>query len=181
MAKPLLGSRFMRGQEQHQQALGEWLTADTAKAFSRHDMNWVGIIHAAADAGVLPSLYLNSAKPPLSSQLPEEIKDLLFTVHQLNTDRNRTALDQAQQVASALNLLGVQPVALKGLANILAGIYPDVGARYLADIDLLVPAVQFPAAVAAFQSLGYTTDSAHRSNSTSAIAIHPSRGPIPWR
>ncbi len=122
---------------------------------------WDNLIQIAANSSILTSLQQSSAKMPLGIQPPEEIATLLSTVHTLNTERNRIALAQAQEFAAALNDVAIQPVALKGLANIIVGIYPDLGSRYLADIDLLVPTHQFPAAVAIFQNLGYSTEPTH--------------------
>lgn len=100
---------------------------------------------------ILPSTDLNS----------QTIATLLKAVHTLNTERNQTALKQIHELTVALNTARIQPVALKGLANILTGIYPDLGTRYLADLDLLIPKNQFPAAIAVFQSLDYATLPAH--------------------
>jgi Uncharacterised nucleotidyltransferase len=141
----------------HRPALCHWLAGSAEKAEPMTASDWPHFVQWASDSGVLPALQPASDKPPLNLQLPEDIADLLATVHSLNTDRNRTALSQVEQIAAGLNRVGVQPVALKGLANILTEIYPDLGTRYLADIDLLVPENQFPAALAVFHELGYTT------------------------
>jgi hypothetical protein len=79
----------------------------------------------------------------------------------MNARRNQTALDQVAELARVLNAVGIEPIALKGLAQILACIYPDLGTRYLIDIDLLVPQGQLPVVIAASESLGYQADRDH--------------------
>jgi hypothetical protein len=161
MATSPPGAQFMRQPCGDRIALCQWLTASAPTLLPTKNTNWDNLIHTAAEAGILPFLYTIATKIPLGDELPKDIANVLSTVYTLNTDRNHTALAQVQELAFALNRVGIQPVVLKGLANILAGVYPDVGVRYLADIDLLVSPDEFPAAIAAFRKLGYATSPAH--------------------
>lgn len=146
-------------------ALCDWLTNRRVHAgtFPNWPINWERFVRAAAESAVLPALSgQNSLEQKAMCELPEDVSALIILVNTLNAERNRTVLAQAQQLAAAMNQVGIQPVALKGLANILAGIYPDQGARYLADLDLLVSPEDFPAAVAVLHNLSYSPSAAHR-------------------
>ena len=120
--------------------------------------DWERFIRLATRTNILPALDPYFLNPSSSDQIPPEVLTLLSTVHALNLERNQLALAQAHEIATALNQVGIQPVALKGLANILTGIYPDLGTCYLADIDLLRPARPTLLAAAVIQqNLGYKT------------------------
>jgi hypothetical protein len=121
---------------------------------------WDQLVQSSADNHLLPALH-QSLPSNLRPNLPEQIANLLTLSHTLNTERNQAAFTQTHQLTTALNYAGIQPVALKGLANILTGIYPDLGTRFLADLDLLILPHQFSAAIAVFQTLGYTAEPGH--------------------
>ena len=73
----------------------------------------------------------------------------------MNAERNQAIIAEAIHAAALLNQIAIQPLALKGLAYLLLGVYPNQGARYLADIDLLIPARDLPRAVAHLRHHGY--------------------------
>ncbi len=143
----------------YRKALCAWLTNRLAQVdlcFASPRWHWEDFARFASESGLLPAL-----NPYPLAQLPEDISGLISVTNTLNKERNLAALAQAQELTAALNQVGIQPVALKGLANMLVGIYPDSASRHLWDIDLLVPRESFPTAVAVIQKLGYTTDPAH--------------------
>lgn len=140
----------------------EWLTGGEVHSIVPLTKRcWDRLIDDTAKSGILPALQHRAVQPQLSALIPEEVANLLGTIHALNTERNRIALAQAQELAAALNQIGVQPIALKGLAQILEGVYPSTGCRYLADIDVLVSAEQAPAALGIFRKLGYICSPVH--------------------
>lgn len=157
----------MRRQTNYQQVLRNWLTGAISEIDLGSDLDQ--LIGAAANNGILSSLH--RAKAPIDTRFAE-FSALLSTVHILNTDRNQIALAQIRELATALNQIGIEPVVLKGLAHILTGIYPDLGTRYLADIDLLISPPHFPAALAVLQKLGYAATPANTIDRTIGHA-HP--------
>jgi hypothetical protein len=132
------------------------LSPDHIRAALTHPaFNWTPLLENATQEHVLPGLRLQFAAFGLESLLPPDIAELLATAESLNAERNQHILAEAAYVTSLLNQIGIQPVALKGLAYLLDGVYPAPAARYLADIDLLLPADQLPAAVAHLARHGY--------------------------
>ena len=119
---------------------------------ARHpEAYWDRFLRTASNERILPALHDLST----GFDLPSYIRDVLSAIKQLNRTRNREILDQLKSLCGLLNRYGIEPVALKGIANQLAGVYPDLGTRFLADIDLLIPERDFSAAVHALADLGY--------------------------
>jgi hypothetical protein len=131
-------------------------------AITNPAFNWTPLLDQATEEHVLPGLRLQFAALGLESLLPADIADLLTAAESLNAERNQHILAEAAYATTLLNQIGIQPVALKGLAYLLAGVYPSPAARYLADIDLLIPAGQLPAAVAHLARHGYFENDSDR-------------------
>jgi hypothetical protein len=117
---------------------------------------WEGLICAAAAEFLLPVLHQRLGE--IGVKPPAEISDFLAEVEVLNGERNARIMEEAHAVAGLLNGIGIEPVALKGAAFLLADVYPMPGCRYLCDLDLLVPHSQLAAAAEALQSDGYRSD-----------------------
>jgi hypothetical protein len=79
--------------------------------------------------------------------LPADVAGFLAGVAALNLERNQAIGRELECAVSLLNEAGIEPVLLKGVAYLAASVYPDPAARYLTDIDLLVPAERMAAAV----------------------------------
>lgn len=92
--------------------------------------------------------------------LPEHMKsdqaewlEAIRLAHELNTARNRSLLAQIEAVALCLNGIGVQPLLLKGSSHLATDLWPTLGSRLLADLDILVPKAQLEDSFQALQSL----------------------------
>ena len=120
--------------------------------------DWECLIRVATAERILPALYEKIQEFELSEEVPPEILEFLATVEQLNGDRNQHTLGEAASAAKLLNDIGIVPVVLKGVAYILTGTYRDPAARYLTDIDLLVPASQLGEAAETLQLHGYALE-----------------------
>jgi hypothetical protein len=152
----------LKYRNKYSSVLCEWLTGGAAESASRlwnSDTDWDQFAAKAAASMILPALQTSQSAG--DGNVPAKISGLIAAAHDLNTARNRIALAQVQEFTAALNSVGIEPVALKGLANLLTGIYPSLGARYLADLDLLVVPDQVSAAVSVFESLGYAAQPSH--------------------
>jgi hypothetical protein len=104
--------------------------------------NWENLFAAASAEALLPLLHRQ-----LPRTVPPEIAGLLAGVAALNLERNRAILAELRCAVSLLNQAGIEPVLLKGAAFLVTGICPDRAARYLADLDLLLPEDQLDTAV----------------------------------
>ena len=55
----------------------------------------------------------------------------------LNRDRNKQIISQAQDLNTLLLNNNITPIFLKGTGNLLEGLYDDIAERMLGDIDFL--------------------------------------------
>ena len=115
--------------------------------------DWDEFMRLAAYEAVLPALFSS-----IKTQLPTEIAEPLEAVSLLNLERNEHILNQAHEVIRRLNDAGIEPVALKGLALLFAGVFPDPAVRYLCDVDFLIPEHQLATAIEVLAQAGYTPD-----------------------
>jgi hypothetical protein len=120
------------------------------------EADWEGLVRAASREFVLPALGRRLRQ--VGVQPPPEVAEFLATVEDLNSSRNIRILEEMRAIASILNGVGIEPVALKGAAFLLAGVYPKPGCRYLCDLDLLVSHSDLPAAADALERDGYRQD-----------------------
>lgn len=111
--------------------------------------DWEGFVRVASAELLLPAL---------AGKIPD-VDGFLSAVLELNRERNLRLLDDAREIAAVFNAIDIEPVLLKGAAYLVAGIYDDMGARYVCDLDLLVPAASLDEAADALIARGYVPDS----------------------
>jgi len=116
---------------------------------------WELVVELAGQYYLTPALYCALRGKGLLHLVPADLRDYLDTIHSLNQQRNRRLVEQAYEVAGILNRLEIEPIAMKGVGNVLAGVYPDAGLRMAGDIDLLVPAARLEDARRALTTQGY--------------------------
>lgn len=87
--------------------------------------------------------------------LPLEPREYFSNLVERNRERNRRALDHARDLARRLDTAGIPSCVLKGMANVAAGLYPDDGARIVADTDVLTRPEDRPGCVRILEDLGY--------------------------
>ncbi len=126
------------------------------------NLNWDSLIQIAEEERVLPALHSRVQELRISSQLPSEVAAFLFVVQELNRARNRAISSELASVAALLNKEGIEPVLLKGVAYLATGVYANPAARYLMDVDLLIPVRQLSTATAALVRNGFEWDRGDR-------------------
>jgi hypothetical protein len=121
----------------------------------RGSVDWKSLIGLADRQLLCPTLYCALKDKGLLSYIPSEACQCLSDLYELNRDRNRNLADHILETSGYLNAMGVEPVLLKGAANIFSGLYSDRAMRFLFDIDLLVPRERLPDCIDRLQSCGY--------------------------
>jgi hypothetical protein len=105
----------------------------------RKSLEWEKIIEVASENLITPALYSSFCSLNAFHALPDDLQGYLTEIHLCNAQRNLEIKEQVLQIASCLNKIGVEPVFLKGVANLFYEIYPDPADRIMSDADILVP------------------------------------------
>ena len=134
--------------------------------------DWETFVHQASVHLVTPALAM-----PLDrwATAPAEVRQYFIAFHDLNDKRNKTALGAVSEMLAGLREIGVEAIALKGVASLIAGLYDDPADRFMGDVDILVRPAQVSEAAARLRELGYT-----RTNSEEPAhrwVVPPQRGP----
>src|ERR1700734_2913413 len=79
--------------------------------------DWEEVIRSAAAESVLSSLYDCIQALPAPPDVPEEIANVFSSIRELNRERNEKILANVREIACALNCAGIEPIALKGVAQ----------------------------------------------------------------
>jgi hypothetical protein len=117
--------------------------------------DWPQLLMRASEQLVTPALAVAMRRWNLLGHGDEELARYFDGVLDLNRERNRLIHDQVRTIVDVLNSKGIEPIALKGVAYLLMGLFHDPGERVIGDIDLLVPHDHSGEAVEALIGIGY--------------------------
>lgn len=146
----------------------------------------VGLARLADRHRVLTMLAPAFSAHDLISRLPEDFGRYLRFMHARNEERNQALRAQLLLVAALLNRIGVEPILLKGAVRLVDRLYPDLGWRFMRDLDLLVPPKRLDDANAFLRQQGFEPTRAdddwpnehhhlpplHRDGDAAVIEIH---------
>ncbi len=107
---------------------------------------------------ILPSIYFRSHQYGTLSLFSGAEKTYLINIADLCRARTRQILNQVKEITLALNNAGIKHVYLKGIANMLDGLYVEEAERVVSDIDLLVDPQQCTTAIKILDLLGYAKE-----------------------
>jgi hypothetical protein len=93
----------------------------------------------------------------VARRLDPDLVAFLDLMQDRNAARNVALRAQLNEIANALQSIGIRAVALKGAAELIAPSYPRVADRLLGDLDILVPAYSLKEAVITLKARGYST------------------------
>lgn len=143
------------------------------KKLDGESINWKGFVKTGSDNLVLPAVYLKLKDAGLTSFLPPELDEYLVGVLNLNRERNVKILQQAEYIKNLLLSRDIHPVFLKGTANLVDGLYKDIGERMLYDIDILVEKDKMLDAAALLRDVGFFTQKKFISRSLESTMHYP--------
>jgi hypothetical protein len=112
-------------------------------------------VQLCSDHLIIPVIYLKFKKHGILDLLPEELGHTFQTIYELNRERNQQILKQIDELTAVLNSENIQPVFLKGTANLLDGLYSDLGERLIGDIDFLVSENDYLRTATILEACGY--------------------------
>ena len=99
--------------------------------------SWERVLAIAAAGSVAESIWSGVSLRGLEDEIPEPARTVLQEAHAGATARNALLLSEAAHVQAAFTAAGIASVILKG-PGLLVAHYPDIGARHVADVDILV-------------------------------------------
>jgi len=137
------------------------------------DIAWEKFIALADYHLVLQTLYPKIRDHELEKYFPDEVTEHLRYIFDLTTRRNLEIINQVQKLSSALNQASITPVFMKGVGNILDGLYKYPGERILHDIDILVPEDKFEEAAGILIRDGYQTNYSYNPAKISNLKHYP--------
>lgn len=106
--------------------------------FPRNKEDWQQWVYWGSKNLVLQSLYISLKNNGLIASLPGDLCEYLSEIHRLNFERNQKIIQQAKTIQNTFYANGIECIFLKGVGNILDGLYADIGERMVYDIDILI-------------------------------------------
>jgi hypothetical protein len=134
---PRSAAESMQADWQNRVALATLLRAlIDADAAMPDIVDWPPLIVLAAEEQVTPTLAALPHWAARAAAMPKPVRHYFEAALFLNGERETAMSDALTRAMSALEPVG--PVALKGAAILIAGLYPRPGARLMGDLDILV-------------------------------------------
>ena len=124
-------------------------------SFETPGMDWSHFISIGSNHLVLQTIYCKLLELEITGYLPIEVLEHLKYVYDLNYQRNTEILNQVVSINTLLSNRGIVPLYLKGIGNIIDGLYNNIGERIMYDIDFLVPEKQWKTAAEILLEDGY--------------------------
>ncbi|MBU0515863.1 MAG: nucleotidyltransferase family protein [Proteobacteria bacterium] len=116
-------------------------------------VSWERLVEVSSRHLVTPALL--PAFDQNGLQIPDDLREFLTDLRDLNAQRNEALSVQIEEIGRALNELGIEPVLLKGAAHLSSGLYGHPGDRVLGDLDILIPAEAARDCYLALVKIGY--------------------------
>jgi len=120
------------------------------------DVDWDAVVKVSTAHYVFPAMYCNLKRADFLQYLPQELVSYMQHITNINRERNKQIITQAQELNSLLLVNNIRPVFLKGTGNLLAGIYDDIAERMVGDIDFIFSKDDYPKAITTLRKFGYS-------------------------
>lgn len=131
---------------------------NVVKMMKTPDFNLDAFIFLVSNHFVVPALTLKFKRHGILTILPADYATHLLEVLELNRKRNAEILQQIDEINAALQAENIEPVYLKGTANLMDNMYSDIGERMIGDIDFLVQDQHYLKTAEIILQLGYRND-----------------------
>ena len=122
----------------------------------RTDVDWDAVVKVSTAHYVFPALYCNLKRADFLQYLPHKLGSFMEHITDINRERNKQIITQAQELNSVLLANNITPIFLKGTGNLLAGIYDDISERMVGDIDFIFSKEDYPKAITVLREFGYS-------------------------
>ena len=119
-------------------------------------IDWDAVVKVSTTHYVFPTIYCNLERANFLKYLPSDLVDYMRYITNLNRNRNKQIITQAQELNNILLANNITPIFLKGTGNLLAGIYDDLAERMIGDIDFIFSKEDYPKAINILRKFGYS-------------------------
>ena len=126
------------------------------KQLKSTSIDWDAVVKVSTAHYVFPALYCNLKRADFLHYLPQELVSYMEYITDINRERNKQIISQAQELNSLLLAHNIIPIFLKGTGNLLAGIYEDIAERMVGDIDFIFSKEDYPKAINILREFGYS-------------------------
>ena len=99
------------------------------KQLKSKSIDWDAVVKVSTAHYVFPALYCNLKRVDFLQYLPHELVSYMEYIADINRERNKQIISQANELNSLLLANNITPIFLKGTGNLLAGLYEDIAER----------------------------------------------------
>ena len=163
-----LGHRTSKGEEELQHGREKIISL-----IESGGVDWNGVVYTGSNNYVLQALYLKFLQNGLLEYLPAELSGHLKNLYELNLERNKIILDHTARINDLLKSHNITPVYMKGLGNMLDGLYFSPGERMMLDIDILADPEHMEEAARLLIDDGFTSAQQYDPNRKEAMKHFP--------
>ena len=135
-------------EEKNRQEIEKQLKSDT--------IDWDAVVKVSTAHYVFPALYCNFKRVDFLKYLPQDLVSFMEYITDINRERNKQIISQANELNNVLLANNIRPIFLKGTGNLLAGIYDDIAERMVGDIDFIFSKEDYPKAITVLREFGYS-------------------------
>ena len=119
-------------------------------------VDWDEVVKLSTAHFVFPALYCNLKRASFLSYLPEDLVEYMKYITDLNRERNKEIIAQAEELNTLLLEHNITPIFIKGTGNLLEGLYEDIAERMVGDIDFIFSPEDYPKAIEVIENIGYS-------------------------
>ena len=125
------------------------------KKLQQGNLDWDAIVKLSTSHLVFPALYHNLSKQNFLHYIPKDLIKYLKYISDLNKERNKQIISQANLLNELLLASNITPIFMKGTGNLLSGLYDDISERMVGDIDFIVSKKDYFKTISILKSDGY--------------------------
>jgi hypothetical protein len=126
------------------------------KQLKSKSIEWDAVVKVSTAHYVFPALYCNLKCADFLQYLPHELVSYMEHITDINRERNKQIILQANELNNFLLANNITPIFLKGTGNLLTGIYDDIAERMVGDIDFIFSKEDYPKAIIILREFGYS-------------------------
>jgi hypothetical protein len=136
-------------------SLEEKNTQEIEKQLKSTTIDWDAVVKVSTAHYVFPALYCNLKGADFLRYLPHELVSYMEHITDINRERNKQIILQANELNNVLLANNIRPIFLKGTGNLLSGIYDDIAERMVGDIDFIFSKEEYSKAIIVLIEFGY--------------------------